>query len=30
MPEQKRKCPHCGYEFSDQHANECPSCGESV
>ena len=26
----KRKCPHCQHEFSDQYANECPSCGEKV
>lgn len=26
----KRKCPYCQHEFSNQHANECPSCGEKV
>lgn len=26
----KRECPHCQHEFSNQHANECPRCGEKV
>lgn len=25
-----RTCPHCGKSFTDEHADECPYCGETV
>lgn len=25
-----RKCSHCGATVTDEHADECPNCGESI
>jgi len=29
-PVAARSCSHCGATITDEHADECPSCGEKV